>query len=166
MTARWTMEGVCSGECCRLMTLSVEPEDVAVLAAGQRFAQRVWDAHVAAGGTAEDFVQPQVRRHPDAQFIEDNWVPVRRSYVHGTTGERLLPGFPTRPAPATQWRCTQWDGRRCKSYERRPGLCRRFGMEKGQECERAGCTFRPYPIFRDHDRWADDGGVCTEAEAA
>lgn len=137
-------EGACSGECCRLITLSAEPEYVAVLAAGARYAR----SHFA----------PHVHLSWDAEFVEANFIPVRRSQYDGVTGERLCPSFPSRPAPATQYRCVQWDGRtkRCMSYESRPGLCKRYGITS--TCPRHDCTLRAYPITLETLRWEGEGG--------
>lgn len=154
----WLVRGACSGECCRLMTLSASPEQVALLAAGQRYAQRAWDNHKLNGGNAADFKQPRVRRNEDAVFVEENFVPVRLSYEDGVSGVRRTHARHG-PAPEQQYRCKQWDGRtrRCLDYENRPGFCRTYGITIA--CIRPDCTLSARPVTAEHLRWENEGGA-------
>lgn len=143
----WGAEGECSGECCRLITLSAEPELIAELAAGSRF-QRL-------------FPGAAVRANGDAEFVERHFIPVRKSYYDGVTGKRLT-RHSSLPQASQQYRCGAWDGatRRCTRYDDRPDFCLTYGYSK--LCQRDDCTLRPYPICVDRWRWEDDGGAVRE----
>lgn len=150
------IEGKCSGECCRLMTLSATTEQIAVMAAGQRYVQRLWDSHLLNGGTRHDWVHPSIGRNPDAVYVERHWVPVRLSFYDGVEGTRF--NGQRGPKPQQQYRCRQWDGntRMCNDYENRPTLCRVHGIR--YQCKRPDCTLFAHAVTLEHLRWEDEGG--------
>lgn len=151
------LEGACSGECCRMMTLNLPPEKIALLAAGERYQRRFAESRrlELAWASSSLVPVPVVAANPDAEFVERHLVPVRLSFRDAMT--KKLRGD---PAPAMQYRCSAWDGvtRRCTRYSTRPDFCRTYGVEPHQRCRFSSCTFRPYPIWRDLSRWEDDGG--------
>lgn len=149
------IDGACSGECCRLMTLSATPEQVAIFAANHRYVQRLWGSHRLQGGTAADF-NPGLRTSPDAVYVERHWVPVRLSFYDGVEGTRF--NGKRGPKPQQQYRCRQWDGntRMCGDYEKRPGVCRSHGIR--YQCKRADCTLFAHAVTLEHLRWEDEGG--------
>ncbi len=157
----WGVEGACSGECCRLMTLSASPEIVALLAAGTRYQERIAASHrlSAEWHDSKLLPVPNVRANPDAVFVERHWIPVRLSFHDGISGRLRRRS----PEPEMQYRCAQWDGttKRCRDYESRPDLCRTHGVEN--RCEGKGCTLRPYFITPDIDRWCNEGGLAAAA---
>ncbi len=142
----WTMDGQCSGECCRLITLSAPPERIARWAAQCEYSQRLG------------------KHYPsdDPGFVVNNFVFVRMSAFDGVTGFRL------RGHKSAQYRCKQWDGvtKRCMDYDGRPNLCRSYGVERHQLCRRKDCTLRPFAKWHAVARWEDDGGPCVSQEAA
>lgn len=152
--------GVCSGECCRLITLSVTPEEVAVLAKGHEYRMARWAEHTAAGGTLESWTEPDVESSESAPYVVKNFIPVRRSYYDGVTGFRLGTVWPKRigPVPEMQYRCSSWDGRtkKCTDYANRPWFCQSYGINKG--CPRSDCTLRALRYTTDHLRWEGEGG--------
>lgn len=132
----WEMEGACSGECCRIMTLSISPERIAVAAARIRYARKM----------GRRWVPPR----SDVEFVEENFSLVRYSSRDGITG---------RPRPrAAQYRCKLWKDGRCSQCASRPWFCRTWGVERYQQCPRPDCSLKVYPRWYHQDRWADDGG--------
>lgn len=141
----WTMDGQCSGECCRLITLNYPPESIAALAARESYAIKMGHKPFPS----------------DAGFVIDNFVFVRISSRDGVTG------FRRRGHKAAQYRCKQWDGfsKRCMIYDERPNLCRSYGVERRQLCLRRDCSLRPFAQWHAIARWEDDGGPCFSQEA-
>ena len=90
----WVSEGRCSGECCRLITLNVEPESIAIMAA---------------------------HGYEDARFVAKHFIPVRLRYEDGITGIRWHGAKPKMQYRCAMWtgsKCGAYDDRPmlCRSY--------------------------------------------------
>ena len=151
----WLPTGRCEGHCCRMITLSATPEEIAIMEAGNRHIARV-DECARLEGRAF-YVSPNVASCHDATFVTQHFVLVRNSYRDGFTGAQTWQRSSLGARPMPQYRCTAWTGRDCGRYDERPDLCRRYGSHERQ-CEVPGCRLR-WRYRPARDAWEDDGGA-------
>lgn len=69
--------------------------------------------------------------HPDQAMLREMLVETGRTFYDGDT----------RPDAAMLFTCKFFDGRNCTIYDRRPDMCRRYGVKR--PCTLQGCTFKP-----------------------
>lgn len=146
---RWQAAGRCTGFCCRMITLSVPAEPIAVMAAQSRAARARLNNPPPDYGFGDELIDRR-RLHYDAEFVVDHFIHVRDSYDDAITGWRR-----PRPDKLPQYRCKAWTGRDCGAYDRRPDFCREHGSPN-KPCKVPGCNLRW--VYRDPEaRWEDDG---------